>query len=475
MRRRGSPSIAANPVLIGAATTLVVLVAVFLSYNANNGLPFVPTYGLNVDVPSAANLVVGNEVRIGGTRVGVVKDIAPQRLSNGRVIARLKVDLETDVRPLPKDSTVIVRTKSALGLKYLEITKGTSTQGYAQNATVPLSAAQPEPVEFDELLSTFDDKTRPAAQQQLEELGNAFAGRGEDLHRGIQDLDPLLRELTPAMANLADDRTQLSQFVTALARTSAAVAPVADQQASLFVNLDTTFDALASVAKPYLQDSISGGPAALDTATAELPKQRPFLANSEGLFHDLRPGVAALSGAAGDLAAAFTAGTPALKRSVRFNEQLKPVFTSLESLATDPLVTLGIQDLGDTARIANPLLAAITPAQTVCNYVTLLLRNGASLLSQGDSVGTGQRFMIVATPQGPNAEGSPSSAPANGPTIDNFLHSDPYPNTAAPGETKECEAGNEPYKAGRQVIGNVPGNQGIDTQKTEASTASAKP
>jgi hypothetical protein len=44
MSRRNS--IAANPVLIGAATTLVVIVAVFLAYNANNGLPFVPTYAL---------------------------------------------------------------------------------------------------------------------------------------------------------------------------------------------------------------------------------------------------------------------------------------------------------------------------------------------------------------------------------------------------------------------------------------------
>jgi virulence factor Mce-like protein len=472
MRRRGSQSLAANPVLIGAATTLVVLVAVFLSYNANNGLPFVPTYGLKVDVPSAANLVVGNEVRIGGTRVGVVKEITPKRLPNGRVIAQLGVNLETTIKPLPKDSTVIVRMKSALGLKYLEITKGTSTKGYAQGATVPLSSAKPEPVEFDEFLSTFDDKTRPAAQQQLEGLGDAFAGRGEDLHRGLNDLDPLLRQLTPAMANLADDRTQLSQFVAALGRTSAAVAPVAEDQASLFSNLDTTFAALASVAKPYLQDSISGGPAALQTATVELPKQRPFLANSEAFFHDLRPGVAALSGAARDLAAAFTAGTPALKRSVAFNQQLTPVFTSLQDFATDPLVTLGIQDLGQTVKIANPLLAALTPAQTVCNYATLLFRNGASLLSQGDSVGTGQRFMIVATPQGPNAEGSPSSAPANGPTTDNYLHADPYPNTASPGETKECEAGNEPYKGGQQAIGNAAGNQGINTQKTEAS---AKP
>ena len=45
MRRSGA-SIAANPVLIGAATTLVVIVAVFLAYNANSGLPFEPTYQL---------------------------------------------------------------------------------------------------------------------------------------------------------------------------------------------------------------------------------------------------------------------------------------------------------------------------------------------------------------------------------------------------------------------------------------------
>ena len=83
MNRRRSASIAANPVLIGAATTLVVIVAVFLAYNANNGLPFVPTYQLKADVPSAANLVKGNDVRIGGARVGVVNDITAQTHTNG--------------------------------------------------------------------------------------------------------------------------------------------------------------------------------------------------------------------------------------------------------------------------------------------------------------------------------------------------------------------------------------------------------
>jgi virulence factor Mce-like protein len=481
--RRGSSSIAANPVLIGAATTLVVLVAVFLAYNANNGLPFVPTYSVTAEVPSAANLVRGNEVRIGGTRIGVVEKITPKRLASGKVIAELHMKLETTIKPLPKDSTILVRPRSALGLKYVEITKGKSSDGWAEGSTIPIKQATPEPVEFDEFLSTFDEKTRTAAQKQLNGFGTALAGRGQDLNRAIVALNPLLANLGPAMANLADDRTRLARFSEALGRTSAIVAPVAEQQASLFTNLDTTFTAFAAIARPYLQDAISGGPPALQTAIEELPKQRAFLANSEGFFHDLRPGVKALSGAAGDLSDAFTVGVPALKESVTLNKRLKPVFASLERFADDPLVKLGVDDLTQTAKIANPLFSAITPSQTVCNYWTLLFRNAASLLSEGDTNGTGQRFMIVATPQGPNNEGSPSSGPANGggtsattgvATKDNYLHSNPYPNTAAPGQTQECEAGNETFDVGKQVIGNDPGNQGKTTQATTTSSDTPK-
>ena len=45
--RSGIQGVASNPVLVGAVTVLVIIVAVFLAYNANNGLPFVSTYNLN--------------------------------------------------------------------------------------------------------------------------------------------------------------------------------------------------------------------------------------------------------------------------------------------------------------------------------------------------------------------------------------------------------------------------------------------
>ena len=90
-------------------------------------------------------------------------------------------------------------------------------------------------------------------------------------------------------------------------------------------------------------------------------------------------------------------------------------------------------------------------------------RNIGSLLSEGDSHGTWQRFIIITTPTGPDSESGPSAKPANGPTPSNHLHANPYPNTAAPGQAHECEAGNEPYLVGKTIVGNVPGNQGVVT------------
>ena len=92
--RRGQASIVANPVLVGAVTTLVTVVAVFLAYNANNGLPFVPTRQINVDVGSGSNLVKGNEVREGGYRIGVVTKITPVTLKDGQTISRLEMRMK---------------------------------------------------------------------------------------------------------------------------------------------------------------------------------------------------------------------------------------------------------------------------------------------------------------------------------------------------------------------------------------------
>ena len=120
-------------------------------------------------------------------------------------------------------------------------------------------------------------------------------------------------------------------------------------------------------------------------------------------------------------------------------------------------------------------MSFLTPVQTRCNYVTLLARNAASLFSEGDANGTYQRFIAVAAPLGANNEGGPASRPASGDAANtaNNLHFNPYPNTASPGQTAECEAGNEDYVVGRTTLGNAPGNSGLVTAGQEGADASA--
>lgn len=463
--RRGGAAIASSPTMIGALSVLIVVLAVFLAYNANTGLPFTDVYRISVQVPNANTLVPSNEVRIGGVRVGQVESIEPVQHENGSTTAQLNLKLDKEVEPLPKDSTVIVRSRSALGLKVLEINKGDSTEGWPEGAVLPLRKARPEPVEIDEVLNIFDEPTREAARRNLIEFGNALAGRGPDLNAALGELPPLLRRLEAVMRNLGSPATRLARFVRALGAAAAEVAPVAEIQAQMFVSLDTTFGALARVARPFIQEAISKTPPTLDTLTRTAPRIRTFMRHTGALFADLEPGAEALGDTAPELADALIVGVPALREAPALNAQLPPTARALKQFNDDPDVREGIDQLTELSEVLSPTLEFVAPAQSVCNYATLFFRNLASVAALGDrQLGTWQRFILFDIPKGPNSEGSPSSAPADGPDEANFLHVNPYPNTAAPGQTRECEAGNEPYPAGRQVIGNVPGNQGTTTE-----------
>jgi phospholipid/cholesterol/gamma-HCH transport system substrate-binding protein len=470
--RRRAGVIASSPVLVGAITTLIVILAVFLAYNANNGLPFVPSYRISVQVPNASTLVRGNDVRIGGVRVGLVESIEPiQSPKTGAVHAKVDLKLDKSAEPVPKDSTVIVRSRSALGLKYLEIDKGTSSHGYPEGSTLPLTADHPKPVEIDQVLNTFDTPTRRAIQDNLVSFGDALAGRGPDLNAALGQFRPLLNRLDPVARNLASPSTGLERFIRALAATAAEVAPVAETQAQMFVSLDSTFGAFASVARPFIQQTISETPPTLDTLTRTAPRIRRFLGHSATLFADLRPGVRSLSENSPTIAAALETGANVLPGAPQLNAQLAPTAKALEAFALNPGVKGGVKRSTQFFDLLTPALRFVTPAQSVCNYGTLLARNAQDLLSLNDGMATSQRFLVMSAGQSdsfngvnaPNSENGPSAAPANSSTFEgnNYLHANPYPNTASPGQPRECEAGNENFIPGRTVIGNDPGNQGI--------------
>jgi virulence factor Mce-like protein len=452
--RSGLQGIASNPVLVGAVTVLVIIVAVFLAYNANNGLPFVSTYDLEARVPNADALVKGNEVRIGGVRVGLVKSVVPVQLENGNFAAELSLSLDKNVEPLPVDSSLMVRPKSALGLKFLQIIPGSSSESFAAGETIPLAAAHPEPVDIDQFFDMFDKPTRRAIKENLAGFGNALAGRGPQLNEAIASLRRLVVNGQPVLRTLVEPSTNFAGFWRALEDFSATVAPVAETQASMFVALDVTFAAFARVSRPFIQETIEKSPPTEDTAIEVLPVLRPFLHDSERFFAALQPGARALAETSPIIAESLHAGVPVLNASPVLNNQLQPTAEALLAFQQSPGVFNGLDLLIDTNDQLRPALRFIAPAQTKCFYATLTFRN--LMLSNNGTNGKGNWLGILTNepPSGANSEGGPSSGPASGDKeTANHLHFNPYPNTEAPGQRPGCEAGNERYQVGKTVIG----------------------
>lgn len=428
---------AASPTMIGAVTTLIVIVAVFLAYNANNGLPFVPVYRVSVIVPNAARLIPNNEVRIGGARVGVVESITPVRIEDGAettsdaegtggVAAKLNLKLDESASPIPENSIFRIRYRSTFGLKYLEITRGDgppAPQGFIFNGnndnddpadddeqilSVEEVAANENgddgtfiaQTEFDAIGNTFNQPTRNAIRQNLLGYGDAVAARGASLNQAVATLRPLLANLGPVAATLNNPQTQLARLFPALARTAAIVAPVAEQNADLFGEMAATFAAIG--ADPAaLQATISGGPPMLQTGIDTLPAQQPFLAELAELERRLNPGIEDLRIALPSLNSAVRVGTPALRRSVASSRRLRGVFRALEDLAEQPTTLSSIRRLGDLFDTADPLVEYVVPAQTVCNYWNYLWTFLPEHMTEKDSVGYSQRVTLISSPAGP--------------------------------------------------------------------------
>src|SRR3954470_19403900 len=364
-RRPDQFSIAASPLLVGAVTVLITVVAVFLSYNANQGLPFVPTYDVAVTVPDAAGLVRGNEVRVGGLRVGIVRTIQPVAGPHGHPVGRLLLQLDKKIQPIRADTTLIVRPRSPLGLKYVELTPGKHGKPLAPRSILPLSAAK-TPVELTDVLNSLDAPARSNLRRVLRELGDGFAGRGPDLNAAIGAAPELTKRARSVMASLAAPATNLSGFLTAADRTLGELEPVAPQLGRLISNGAVTAGALDR-ARPELGQVVDELPATEAAGTQALGVARPVLADTDGLLRDLHNGAPYIVPAASRLHAALQRGIPALRDTTGLARRLEDTLRAVERLARDPATKPTLERLRTALAAAAPTLDFLAPLQTRCN------------------------------------------------------------------------------------------------------------
>jgi len=418
---RGAPrqSIVSNPIFIGALTVLIVVTAVVLAYRASRGLPFVPVTQVEVDVPNAARLVVGNEVRDGGFRVGQVTRIAPAPDGRG---AQLTLSLDNTAAPIPNDSTIKIRPRSALGLKYVELIRGRSGEELPDGATISASAGAVGP-ELDDFFSTFDIPTRKNVERNLDYLGTALAGRGNDLNRSLGALPELFGDLPPVMRVLSDPDTRLARLVLELGDTTRVLAPESGALARSFTSMADTFEALSRDPET-LKETIAFSPGTLDEGIVSLPATRPLLAHLAGLSDEVRGTARELRASLPAVNSALAAGIPVLRRTPQFTDRLEGTLDALGDLAKSLTTDGTLAGLTDTMKTLNPTLRYVGPHVTVCNNFNYTWTHFADHLSEEDATGTYQRIQVKNVPlaQENSLASFGAVRPADGGEIDEVQH-----------------------------------------------------
>jgi ABC-type transporter Mla subunit MlaD len=471
MTRRGQASIVANPVLVGAVTTLVTVVAVFLAYNANNGLPFVPTRQLIVQLPNGAALIPGNEVREGGYRIGVVEDVRPAQLPNGEVGAEAVLKLDEKAGAPPLDSRVAIRPRSVLGLKYVELTRGRSARTFEDGDTLPLRQTR-LPVDIDRFYGMFDEPTRRAAQENLRGFGDTLAYRGASLNETIETAPRFLTHLEPVMRTLADRDTQLGRFFRELGDAARVVAPVADRYSHGFTSGADTFEAWSRDPEA-LKETIRRSVPTLDAGIRSLPVQRPFLRDFARFSRAVARVGAEFPRTLPRITPTLRIGTPVLRRSARINQELQLTLRQMRRLFEAPGTGIAFRGLIALVQTLNPTLRFLGPYITVCNYFNYAWTYAGEHISEPDPTGFAQRTLLNQAPRHDNSPGSlGATQPATGQNpvsgTPAFLHVNAYTAAVDRQGNADCESGQRGYIRQANAFGtlpividpHIPGNQG---------------
>ncbi len=464
MSRGSTASISSSPVLVGAVTLLVAIVAVFLSYNANSGLPFVPTTRLVFESPNGAALTAGNQVREGGRRVGIVTDLDPVRKADGRTVAQIVIKLDGSYGDVPADSRVAIRPLSLSGLKYVELTRGESRRALFDGDTIPVEQAR-VPVQLDDLGNMYDSGTRQGVRDVITGAGTALTLRGEDLNKAISDLPEFLRHLEPVARTLGDPDTNLARFLDRLGRTAAAVAPEADSYANGF---SAGADALEAWSRNEgrLRESLRQSPRTLEVGIPSLRVQRPFLENVRETSEALRGAAEVMPRNLPLIESALDRGVDVQPELPRLYRELQPTLASVEGLMTDRRTTGALRGLTDTVRILRPITRFVGPHVTVCNLFTLGFAY-ASEAGMEPALGRAQRSLVQGLTDSP---GDPGLGALGAAEPSEGLHLNVLPAAVDNQGNADCEAGQRGYlervatfapKDRKIVIDPVtPGNQG---------------
>lgn len=293
---------------------------------------------LQVTVAKATNLYPGVDIRAAGQKVGTIESIDP--VAGGRARLRLRID-DDRVWPLYVGDRLRVRYGGtiAFAARYVAIDRGRSRKAPLADGATLTRAQFVTPVEFDQVLKTFDAPTRDDLRASVDASGAALKTARRPLPRALKLAPSAVAQARAVLADLGADEPALDTLVTSGADVAAAVNAADPNLGTLIAGASQTFDGIGTRAR-NVQTALRELPPTLRTARTTLGRADGTLQKTGRLTQRLAPGV----------------------RQLRLIARpLSSTLTTVDEVAPDARATLstlrkGAPDLTRLLRSAKPLV-----------------------------------------------------------------------------------------------------------------------
>jgi phospholipid/cholesterol/gamma-HCH transport system substrate-binding protein len=252
-------------VAVGALAVVVAAVA-YIVFAGGGGASY------KFELENDSQLVLGDQVQVGGVPVGSVTGIA---LTHGYHSALITIHIEGSLVPLHRGTTAQVRVPSLTTVagRYVSLSPGpNNAPALPAGSTLPPGSAQGT-TDLDQLFDTLNPRTRKGLQEYFVGESEAYAGASQELGTDVEYFGPFLAASNHIFAELSKDQRTFTNFLVYSAKALTTLTLHREELTNLVSNGDHGLEALGAE-QASLQQGVAQLPGALaqgNRAFAQLP------------------------------------------------------------------------------------------------------------------------------------------------------------------------------------------------------------
>jgi phospholipid/cholesterol/gamma-HCH transport system substrate-binding protein len=277
---------AARGVAIGALVLAGVLIAVLL-LGGSKQTPY------TIRFQNAGQLVKGDDVQIGGRRVGAVKNI---RLASDN-FAEVDIEVQPGFAPLREGTRAVIRATSLSGIanRYILLTPAPGNARELPDKAVLSADNTTTIVDLDQLFNALDPKTLKSLQRVIRGSGAQFEDKGAQANQAAKYFNPALSTTRDLVNEVNRDSRTLERFIVDGARATTALAEKRSELTDLISNANGTAEGIArenqafSVTLQRLPDTLRRANSTFVNLRATLDDLDVLVAESKPATRDLAP------------------------------------------------------------------------------------------------------------------------------------------------------------------------------------------